>query len=483
MLPPRIALLLPQHQPPLARWISEMLLLVHTRKRARIVAIAHDSNQRVGSFGDPLWWWGRHFHATAVADDPYPIEDHLTGLICSCEELYQHDFDILLVIGTHTSHSYEPTQTIWKLMGCYQQEYIDTCTAQIRLEQLSPQPKTLACVNVSQSLISPQRSLNQRLWKSTSMLSHALEEYTHTQPHFIDSTKPICTRAKRNSLIHGVQQLHKLTHYEQWCVAYKKHTRSCSVSSDFTFLQPPKGHHWADPFAVERKDKTFIFIEELLPGQKGRIAFIELHSSGHYTAPQTIIEGEFHLSYPFIFFARDTLWMIPECSASKHIQLYRCTQFPDIWTHECDLISNIHALDPSLIKIGDYWWLFVTIKEHYGAPTTEDLSLFYSKSFKGPWKQHRQKRIRSTPRGSRCAGRPFQLDGRWFRPAQDCRESYGNAVIVQQIDELTPNTYKEHEAYWWKPHIFPKSNGLHTLNYSQNHTFIDIRRWQSRIGL
>ena len=313
------------------------------------------------------------------------------------------------------------------------------------------------------------------------MIAHALEE--HKQPTCLEPIRSSRPLSKRTTLFHGIQQIHKITHYEQWCVAYKKNTSSCSISSDFKLIQPPKGHHWADPFAIEQREHIFIFIEELLPNKKGRIAFIEVQPNGQYTAPQTIIENEFHLSYPFIFFAQDTLWMIPECSESQQIRLYRCTQFPDVWTHECNIISNVHALDPSIVKIGDYWWLFVTLKEHYGAPTTEDLSLFYSKSLKGPWKQHRQKRIRSTPRGARCAGRPFQHNGSWFRPSQDCRESYGNAVIVQQIDELTPESYIEHEAYWWKPHIFPKSNGLHTLNYSQNHTFIDIRRWQPRIGL
>ena len=66
-------------------------------------------------------------------------------------------------------------------------------------------------------------------------------------------------------------------------------------------LYPPHKHHWADPFPVEKKDKTFVFFEELTSSTKGRIAFIEMNANGEHTKPQVILDTSFHLSYPYIF--------------------------------------------------------------------------------------------------------------------------------------------------------------------------------------
>jgi hypothetical protein len=46
----------------------------------------------------------------------------------------------------------------------------------------------------------------------------------------------------------------------------------------------------------------------------------------------------------------------------------------------------------------------------------------------GPWIPHARWPVKIDIRGARPAGMMFNLDGRLFRPAQDCAETYGAGI-------------------------------------------------------
>ena len=58
----------------------------------------------------------------------------------------------------------------------------------------------------------------------------------------------------------------------------------------------------------------------------------ELGPEGPRGDPQTALEREYHLSYPFVFEWEDDVYLIPESTASKRVELYRAESFPDRWS-------------------------------------------------------------------------------------------------------------------------------------------------------
>src|SRR5262249_60187968 len=75
------------------------------------------------------------------------------------------------------------------------------------------------------------------------------------------------------------------------------------------------------------------------------------------------------------------------------------------------------------------------------------------------------------------AGRPFVIDRRLYRPAQDCSRTYGGAIHVMAVDELTPDASREHIALRLEPDpAWPYPDGLHTIVVEGRRVYIDAKR-------
>ena len=75
--------------------------------------------------------------------------------------------------------------------------------------------------------------------------------------------------------------------------------------------------------------------------------------------------------------------------------------------------------------------------------------------------------------GARPAGRLFQQNGKWIRPAQDCSGVYGHRMTLRRIDQLTPDEYSETEIATIEPDWAAGLTATHTLNTAGDLTFID----------
>jgi len=80
--------------------------------------------------------------------------------------------------------------------------------------------------------------------------------------------------------------------------------------------------------------------------------------------------------------------------------------------------------------------------------------------------------VKGDVNGARPAGPVFSKEGKWYRPAQDCNESYGSRVVIHEIDELCENSFKEHPVKILEP-VAPYNMGLHTISRWGNRTLID----------
>jgi hypothetical protein len=246
-------------------------------------------------------------------------------------------------------------------------------------------------------------------------------------------------------------------------------------------LVPPPDTFWADPHIVRVGDRYFVFVEEVkYASGKGHIAVIEVDAAGRPGAARTVLGEPHHLSYPFVFEHEGAHYMVPESSANGTIDLYRATSFPDDWQLVEHLMSGIDAVDTTLLRDGDRWWLFTSVTPHRGAGSGE-LHLFGSdRLIGGDWRLHPASPLSSDVRGSRPAGAILQRDGRRFRPGQDGSGVYGRAIRVYEILELSDTTYREELVTTIEPDWDPRITRTHTLAHVGRLTIVDALWQRSR---
>ncbi len=245
--------------------------------------------------------------------------------------------------------------------------------------------------------------------------------------------------------------------------------------SDFKELMAPSGYFWADPIVVERNGKHYLFLEEYVYAErKGRIVVIEVDENGVLSEARPVLECPYHLSYPFVFEKNGKYYMIPETSDNQTVELYECTEFPYKWIFKKNLLSNISAVDSTVLHYNDTWWLFANVKEQEGASFLDELFLFYTDDIiNSELKQHPQNPIVSDVRSARPAGPLFFKDGDLYRPSQICAPYYGWGVSVNKVVKLTEQEYEEQQAYRIAPDQRNKIAGIHTLSYAGKFCVVD----------
>lgn len=264
---------------------------------------------------------------------------------------------------------------------------------------------------------------------------------------------------------------------ERWVLLYAldRIERPMPFLERFHRIVPPRDRFWADPFAAYALGHHYIFFEEGIEGEpRGHISCLMLDRSGHHGPPRIVLERPYHLSYPFVFQHEGTYYMIPETADNNAIELYRCTRFPDGWERAVTLVDGIYAVDPTLVQDGGRWWLFANVREHPGASTLDELFLFSSSELlSSEWVPHPANPIVSDVRRARPAGRPFRRGGAIFRPAQDCAERYGHAIVINRIVTMTMDRYEEEPVGRIAPEWDRRIVAVHTLDRSGALTVLD----------
>jgi hypothetical protein len=267
---------------------------------------------------------------------------------------------------------------------------------------------------------------------------------------------------------------------EQWIVAYgiRRETPAERFVPDTTYyrfrqLVPPPDRFWADPFPLEHEGRRYIFVEEYLNSTGlGRIALFEIDKDGTAQGPVTVLERDYHLSYPFVFQWNGAHYMIPETRESGQIELFRAEEFPRSWVFDRVLVPNIFAVDATLIEMNGRWWMFASVAQDAKTPLNE-LSIFFADSPFGPWTPHQRNPVRSDVRNSRPAGRIFEWKGAFYRPAQDCSARYGHSIVINEIKHLDLDSFVETEVSRITPGWTKNLLATHTINADGGLTVID----------
>ena len=353
--------------------------------------------------------------------------------------------------------------------------------------------------------ISVNRNRNQCYLKTLYFLPRKLEElYMHGADSFFDKVKhdnkhPFFYSRKLNTSLTNyefikliikkytkyiVRKSWSVLNYEQWILMFAINKQPGLSNSFWKFnkMIPPKECFWADPHIIYKDNKYYVFIEEFMyKTKKGHISYLVIDNNGKYTSPQKILEKSYHLSHPYVFFHENDLYMIPDTSINKTVELYRCVKFPDKWEFVNNIMENVYAVDTTLFKKDGKWWLFTNIKESEGYSNWDELFLFYSSELLSKsWKAHPTNPIVSDASSARPAGNIFLFNDNIYRPSQNCSKGYGYGIKINQIIKLNEYDYQELCINSIEPKWDKKITGLHTLNFYNNLTIIDakMKRWK-----
>ena len=242
----------------------------------------------------------------------------------------------------------------------------------------------------------------------------------------------------------------------------------------FRDLAPPPGAFWADPFALHRDGRHYVFFEEFVYAQhKGRISVVAVDEAGPCGPAQVALEQPQHLSYPFLFARSEALHLLPETHRRRTVELYRCRRFPGDWALDAVLLSGVEAVDATLHEEGGRFYLFFATRAP-GAVDFDELHVHCAERLAGPSRPVGNSPIKRDVRSSRPAGALFRMGGTLYRPAQVGAPTYGRAVVLCEVLHLGPDRYEERPGRTIEPTWRPGLVGTHTLHHAGGLTVVDV---------
>ena len=251
--------------------------------------------------------------------------------------------------------------------------------------------------------------------------------------------------------------------------------------NDLFEIHSPRRFTFADSFYAEEDGRHFIFFEEVDDQHPvGFLSVLEVFKDGTYTEPTTILKLDYHLSYPCVFKIDHDWYMIPETSANKTIELWKCVEFPLRWEKHSNILQDIEAVDSTPFYHDGMWYLFTSTRRHckkFG----DRLDLFFTQDILKPeWKEHPNNPVCKGHQQFRMAGKPFYYQGQLVRPSQDSLKRYGGNIELKAITQLSPTAYEEKLLEVVLPDWNTMDDGCHTINYENGFVVLDSIRLSAK---
>lgn len=248
----------------------------------------------------------------------------------------------------------------------------------------------------------------------------------------------------------------------------------------WSVLGDPGNHFYADPFPITWRGRSFVFFEDLDHRVgKGIISAIEFGDTGPIGEVVPVLEEPWHLSYPFLIEDDGELWMIPESSLHGDVALYKCVRFPDKWERHATLLSGLELADATITQHNGLNYLFGAWRDGTGG-YSDSLAIYYADHLLGPWRPHASNPVLIDRASTRPAGNFVTLDGKLWRPVQDCADGYGAALGLAEIVELSPTAFRQIVRHSLRPGPAWPGRKLHTLNRCGRLEVIDGSRVQPK---
>jgi hypothetical protein len=301
-------------------------------------------------------------------------------------------------------------------------------------------------------------------------------------------------RIRDMAAFEGKSLARSLVRHLYYLCCYAPHWRTCwrivdgpdlldtrtLTGTSWNVIPDPGFRFYADPFPIVHNGRTYVFVEDLDHRRnKGVISVIPFTGRGPAGPAQPVLEEPWHLSYPFLLAHAGQIWMIPESSAARTINLYRADPFPHRWVRETTLVENIEASDATIVRHAGQFWMFAATRDGAGS-WSDTLSLFSALDLQGPWQPHPANPVLIDKASARPAGAIVLRAGKMWRPVQDCSAGYGTGIGIAEVTRLDDTGYSQkvhcvlHSDPRWPGHRF------HTLNRAGSIECIDGSAYSPR---
>lgn len=242
-----------------------------------------------------------------------------------------------------------------------------------------------------------------------------------------------------------------------------------------TWMAPPKGQFYADPFGTQLSDrKTLRLFFELFDWKlrRGEIA-TALYDGANFGPSKSVLALSTHLSYPYVLDRNGNTFIVPENAEAQEVSAFRLNHDGSV-IRDSVIFPHSDLIDATFVQWAGKMWAFAT--KDAGVENTH-LYLFYADISEALWREHPLNPVKTDIRSARPAGTPFVHNGTLYRPGQDCASHYGAAVTVNEVITLSETEYVEVEV----SRVEPLSSGaytygLHTLSQVGKYTLIDGSR-------
>lgn len=232
----------------------------------------------------------------------------------------------------------------------------------------------------------------------------------------------------------------------------------------------------ADPFGLWYNGQFTVLVEAYdYRSKRGEIHFHTYDPDWNAVASGVALREPFHLSYPTLIRDDGHIYLLPEGHRSGKLTLYRAIRFPDMWQPVATLLEE-PAIDASVVAHGGRWWMFYALPGD-DQRAMRELHVAWADTLTGPWQPHPANPVRVAIDSARPGGLPFLHQRALHLPVQDCAGTYGAALNVLKIDDLTPDRFAASLVGRFEPGLHPGyPHGLHTLAAAGDVTLIDVKR-------
>jgi hypothetical protein len=266
----------------------------------------------------------------------------------------------------------------------------------------------------------------------------------------------------------------------RWSVSYlKKNSINANLSKAHTIRFSQSGF-LADPFVIERDDQAYCFVEEFsYKENKGKIVAYLLNDS-EAKPLGTVLEEDFHLSFPYLVESNNNLYMIPESAENRDIRLYRNIIFPNVWELDTILIDDVDAADSIVFFKDNTWFLLTNICSSGLGDHQSELHLYTSTELDSDqWKPCKANPIIFDSLKARNGGF-FTYNNKMYRVNQVHGKShYGKSININEIIDITTEAYIEDKICSIEPNFFKQINSVHHFDVSKNFIVFDHSRLET----
>lgn len=233
----------------------------------------------------------------------------------------------------------------------------------------------------------------------------------------------------------------------------------------------------ADPFGFQYQGRLTVFAEHYDYRQRhGVIAAYDFDDAMQLTEIREVLREPWHLSYPVVLEEDGEIYMLPEGGGSGRLTLYRAVRYPWRW-ERAKVIIDAPLVDATPFRFDGMWWIAAT--PYGGRQSVTHLLLYHAESLMGPWRPHALNPVLRDRGLARPGGQAFQVGASLYLPGQDCRSTYGGALVFNRIDALSPDRFLSTPTGRLEAPMFgsPYEHGLHTIaRAGPNHSVIDLKR-------